>query len=102
MFRWVVVFDILFGAGVFGIGAKFPTYWDQWVFFPTVPNILDTIFLSIAGVYFMWRGAVAWRAAMRSNLRKDVEAMGALASTILMVVITLLLALVLYWMVTRL
>jgi hypothetical protein len=43
----------------------------------------------------------SWKAWFRTNLRRDVRAMGPLTSTILIVVITLGLAVVLYLMVTH-
>jgi len=90
-----VVADILFGAGVLAIGLKFPVYWDRWVYFPSVPNVLDTVFLALAGVYLLTRGGLAWSRTWMP-VRKDERAMSPMTATILMVLMTILLAGILY------
>jgi len=90
---WIL---ISLGAGTLAIAFKFPTFWDQWVFFPAVPNILDTAFLAVVGGYLLGRGLGAWFPDVRARLRGDDRAIGALAGTILMVVITVILTVILY------
>lgn len=37
------------GIGAIAIGIKFPTYWNQWVYFPALPNLLDSVWLIGSG-----------------------------------------------------
>jgi hypothetical protein len=37
------------------IALKFITFFDQWVYFPTFPNFLDSTFLIIAATYLAWK-----------------------------------------------
>jgi hypothetical protein len=37
-----------------GIALKFITFFDQWAYFPTFPNILDSAFLITAVTYLFW------------------------------------------------
>jgi hypothetical protein len=47
--------QILFICGTIGIALKFISFFDQWVYFPTFPNFLDSTFLIVATVYFAWK-----------------------------------------------
>jgi hypothetical protein len=38
--------------GTIGIAAKFTTFFNHWVYFPTFPNTLDSVFLVVSSVYF--------------------------------------------------
>jgi hypothetical protein len=40
--------------GTIGIALKFITFFDQWVYFPTFPNFLDSTFLIISVTYLAW------------------------------------------------
>jgi len=42
-------------CGTIGIALKFITFFDQWVYFPTFPNLLDSTFLIISVIYFAWK-----------------------------------------------
>jgi hypothetical protein len=42
-------------TGTIGIALKFITFFDQWVYFPSFPNALDSAFLIISVVYLAWR-----------------------------------------------
>jgi len=42
------------GVSAFAWGAGFARYFDRWVFFPAFPNILDTIGMSLVGVYLLY------------------------------------------------
>jgi hypothetical protein len=46
---------ILFTAGTIGIALKFTTFLDQWVYFPSFPNILDAAFLITSVIYLTTR-----------------------------------------------
>jgi hypothetical protein len=50
-------------CGTIGIALKFITFFDQWVYFPTFPNFLDSTFLILAITYLAWR-------ARKSNRKK--------------------------------
>jgi hypothetical protein len=39
--------------GTIGIAVKFTTYFDQWIYFPTFPNALDSTFLILSATYFV-------------------------------------------------
>lgn len=93
--RWQSVLDILFGTGALAIGLKFPTYWNQWVYFPTIPNILDTVFLSLLGTYMMVRGWGVWSRSLKSK-PTDTSALQPAAAIIVMVALTFGLLLLLY------
>jgi hypothetical protein len=45
---------IVFSCGIIGIAIKFVTFVNQWVFFPSFPNVLDSAFLISAAGYFAW------------------------------------------------
>jgi hypothetical protein len=56
--KWELINDcalIVFVCGTVGIALKFVTYFNQWVYFPTIPNALDSTFLILAVGYFVWR-----------------------------------------------
>lgn len=42
-------------CGTIGIALKFITFFNQWVYFPTFPNLLDSTFLIISITYFAWK-----------------------------------------------
>ena len=46
---------VLFVCGTIGIALKFVTFFDQWVYFPSFPNVVDSTFLISAVVYLAWR-----------------------------------------------
>jgi len=39
----------------FAWAIGFTRYFDHWVFFPTFPNILDSLGLSMIGVYLLYK-----------------------------------------------
>ena len=41
-------------AGTIGIALKFVTFFNQWVYFPSFPNALDSTFLITAVGYLAW------------------------------------------------
>jgi hypothetical protein len=44
----------IFACGTIGIAIKLVTFVNQWVFFPSFPNALDSAFLISATAYFAW------------------------------------------------
>ena len=42
-------------CGTIGIALKFITFFDQWVYFPTFPNFLDSTFLIISITYLAYK-----------------------------------------------
>jgi len=46
---------IILVAGTIGIALKFTTFFNNWVYFPTFPNILDAMFLILSVIYLFWR-----------------------------------------------
>lgn len=91
--------EILLGAGILSIGLKFASYWDHWVFFPTVPNLLDSVVLAIASALLLSRGIRGWYSEVWTSRKTDEAAMSPTTSIILMVAITVGLAILLYFMV---
>ena len=45
---------IIFLCGTIGIAVKFVTFFNQWVYFPSFPNVLDSTFLIAAVAYLTW------------------------------------------------
>ena len=43
---------IIFFCGTIGIALKFVTFFDHWVYFPSFPNTLDSLFLVVSATYF--------------------------------------------------
>jgi len=86
------------GLGVLAIAVKWPVYWDHWVFFPSVPNVLDSIWMTLTGAYLL---LIAHDRLCPRSLRQDRDGMSPAMATILMVVITILLAAILYIIVSR-
>jgi len=41
-------------TGTVGIALKFVTFFNQWVYFPSFPNALDTTFLITSVGYLAW------------------------------------------------
>ena len=91
--------EILLGSGIFAIGLKFASYWDHWVYFPSFPNVVDTMFLSLAAAFLLGRGIRAWHAEVLSHLGRDESALSPGTSLILMVAITVGLAILLYFVI---
>lgn len=89
--------EILLGAGILSIGLKFASYWDHWVFFPTVPNLLDSVVLAIAAAWLLSRGIRGWYSQVWTSQKTDEAAMSPTTSIILMVAITVGLAILLYF-----
>lgn len=50
-------------CGTIGIALKFITFFNQWVYFPTFPNVIDSAFLITAILYL----AVAARKRSKTN-----------------------------------
>ncbi len=46
---------IMFLCGTIGIALKFVTFFNQWVYFPSFPNMLDSAFLISAVTFFAWK-----------------------------------------------
>ena len=46
---------IIFVCGTIAIALKFITFFNQWVYFPSFPNALDSTFLISAAGYLAWR-----------------------------------------------
>ena len=46
---------VMFACGTIGIALKFVTFFNQWVYFPSFPNALDSTFLICAIAYLTWR-----------------------------------------------
>jgi hypothetical protein len=46
---------IMFVSGTIGIALKFTVFFDKWVFFPSFPNIFDSIFLISSTIYLAWK-----------------------------------------------
>lgn len=46
---------IVFVCGTIGIALKFATLFNQWVYFPSFPNALDSTFLISAVLYLAWK-----------------------------------------------
>jgi len=42
---------VAFVSGTLGIALKFTTFFDKWVYFPSFPNTLDSLFISVAVLY---------------------------------------------------
>jgi len=42
-------------CGTIGIALKFIAFFDQRVYFPTFPNLLDSAFLIISVTYLAWK-----------------------------------------------
>lgn len=97
-------FPIWLGIGALAIGIKFPVYWDHWVYFPAVPNVLDTAWLILVSAWLISEGVINHRVdkALKNFIRGDESALSPIASTILMIVITIALAIVLYLMIVHL
>ena len=57
--NWTELFHdcmmIMFVCGTIGIALKFITFFNQWVYFPSFPNMLDSAFLISAVMYFTWK-----------------------------------------------
>ena len=41
--------------GTIGIAVRFTTFFNQWVYFPSFPNLLDATFLIFSVTYLTWR-----------------------------------------------
>ena len=41
-------------CGTVGIALKFVTFFDHWVYFPSFPNVLDSVVLILSVVYLSW------------------------------------------------
>jgi hypothetical protein len=46
---------IIFACGTIAIALKFVTFFNQWVYFPSFPNALDSTFLIAATLFFIWK-----------------------------------------------
>lgn len=46
---------IIMVCGTIGIALKFITFFNQWVYFPSFPNVLDSTFLISAVAYLGWK-----------------------------------------------
>ena len=42
------------GSLAVGLSVAFPRYFDQWVYFPTFPNVLDSITMALIGMLLMY------------------------------------------------
>ncbi|MGA3290341.1 MAG: hypothetical protein ABSD42_08900 [Candidatus Bathyarchaeia archaeon] len=47
--------SIIFVCGIIGIAVKFVTFFNQWVYFPSFPNALDSTFLVSGVLYLAWK-----------------------------------------------
>ena len=48
---------IIFVCGTIGIAIKFVTFFNQWVYFPSFPNVIDATFLIAAVGYLAWKSS---------------------------------------------
>ncbi len=46
---------ITFVCGTIGVALKFVTFFNQWVYFPSFPNMLDSAFLVSSVMFFAWK-----------------------------------------------
>ena len=46
---------VVFVCGTIGIALKFVTFFNQWVYFPSFPNVLDSTFLISAVLFLAWK-----------------------------------------------
>ena len=46
---------VMFVSGTIGIALKFITLFDKYVYFPSFPNIFDSLFLISAVVFLAWK-----------------------------------------------
>ena len=44
--------SLVFVFGIIGVALKFVTFFNQWVYFPSFPNALDSTFLISRGCIF--------------------------------------------------
>ena len=44
---------VAFFFGTVGIALKFVTFFNHWVYFPSFPNSLDSVFLILGSTYFV-------------------------------------------------
>lgn len=60
--NWNFLLSVIFATGTIGIALKFITTIiqcnllgvQQYVYFPIFPNVLDSTFLSLGAIYFLW------------------------------------------------
>ncbi|HYB07593.1 MAG TPA: hypothetical protein VEB87_05515 [Nitrososphaerales archaeon] len=50
-----------------GLALGFLRYFDQWVYFPLFPNILDSATMAFIGIFLLWDVLKK----VRANARKD-------------------------------
>ncbi len=86
------------GVGAFAIALKFPTYWNQWVYFPAVPNVLDSLWLVTTGAFLITLAASEARGEKWRiwPMRADRDGVQPWVSVLLMIGITVLLAILLF------
>lgn len=111
-------FPIWLGIGAFAIGVKFPVFWDRWVYYPAIPDILDTVWLVLTGGYLIalgmanlnvkpggFHGEKAFPSRLplsTTEIREDERGVEPIVATLVMVAITVILAIVLYILVAHL
>jgi hypothetical protein len=44
---------VAFFFGTVGVALKFVTFFNHWVYFPSFPNFLDSVFLILGSIYFV-------------------------------------------------
>ncbi len=56
---WTELFSdcvtIIFVCGTIAVALKFITFFNQWVYFPSFPNMLDSAFLISAVMFLAWK-----------------------------------------------
>lgn len=58
---------VAFFFGTVGIALKFVTFFNHWVYFPSFPNILDSVFLISGSIYFFVYILINKRNSNKSN-----------------------------------
>ena len=63
---------VAFFFGTVGVALKFVTFFNQWVYFPSFPNFLDSAFLILSSTYFVVY-IVYNRRRLEKETRKTIE-----------------------------
>jgi uncharacterized membrane protein SirB2 len=47
---------VVLGVGTISFALKFSTFFNNWYWLPSVPNLFDTIFLIVSGLVLLYIG----------------------------------------------